>query len=316
MKKNNNVISEFERTDREEFIEKVIAELKKELDSGISIERKEQLKNNSTRLEGIIIKRPDSKVAPAIYLNSFYERYVKGEPFMLLIEELLDCYELAMGANCPSEDVLDISRSELLSKIFYKLVNHEANEELLSGVPHRDYLDFALTYHWQVTDAPSAFSSVTITHELAQRFDLDEETLYKAAAENTPRLFPFKLHTMAKAIGSLMGLEQDSLPDMFGGIEDYPMFVVSNERLQNGASVLMYEEFREEITEVFPEGFYVIPSSIHELIILPLGNNAEELLRIIHEVNATQVPKEEFLSDNLYSYNPVLESLEIVGQIE
>lgn len=62
----------------------------------------------------------------------------------------------------------------------------------------------------------------------------------------------------------------------------------------------------EKVDRIFPEGFYILPSSIHECIIVRKGGGLEvkELEKIVRDINMTSVVKtEEILSDHVYEYD-------------
>lgn len=80
-----------------------------------------------------------------------------------------------------------------------------------------------------------------------------------------------------------------------------PMFCMTNERKMNGASLILHEDIRKQIGEFMKGDFYILPSSIHEILILPDNGifSVSELNAMVKEVNATQVSLEEQLSDKV-----------------
>ena len=60
-----------------------------------------------------------------------------------------------------------------------------------------------------------------------------------------------------------------------------------------------------EFKKKFTEGFFVIPSSIHEVLVMPKGfggNDLESLTAMVREVNATAVVPEEQLADVAFEF--------------
>lgn len=50
--------------------------------------------------------------------------------------------------------------------------------------------------------------------------------------------------------------------------------------------------------------YYILPSSIHEIILCPAdGKKAEELKRMVYGINRLVVREEEVLSDSVYYYH-------------
>ena len=76
----------------------------------------------------------------------------------------------------------------------------------------------------------------------------------------------------------------------------------------------MYEEAFQILTENFGEKLYILPSSIHELIVIPYeeGIESDKLSELVREVNRTQVPWEDILSNHVYLYSSKTKSFEIL----
>ena len=80
-----------------------------------------------------------------------------------------------------------------------------------------------------------------------------------------------------------------------------PMFCLTNKAKMNGASLLLQEDIRKQIGECLGSDYFVIPSSIHEVLILPDNGifQVPELNAMVKEVNETQVERQEQLSDKV-----------------
>lgn len=81
-----------------------------------------------------------------------------------------------------------------------------------------------------------------------------------------------------------------------------PMNIATLQGNANGAGLLLCEDFWKEIREKFDDDFYILPSSIHELIIVPksAGMSKADLDAMVRDVNRTQVSDNEFLADNAF----------------
>ena len=90
--------------------------------------------------------------------------------------------------------------------------------------------------------------------------------------------------------------------------EEFPkdgMYVLSNPMRVNGASVLAYPNLQEQLESVFPQDCYLLPSSLHEMIIIPkdLGMTPKEMGEMVREVNQKEVARDEILSDRVYEFD-------------
>ena len=83
------------------------------------------------------------------------------------------------------------------------------------------------------------------------------------------------------------------------------IYILSNQYRINGAATLLYEGLIQELADRMNCNFYVLPSSIHELLLIPdaNGKSLEGLSRMVKDINENHVKEEEILSDRAYYYN-------------
>ena len=83
------------------------------------------------------------------------------------------------------------------------------------------------------------------------------------------------------------------------------MYVLSNEKKQFGASAILYDNVIKDFSESLNSDLYILPSSVHEVIMIPsiLVDSVDKLNDMICEVNATQVPLMDILSNHSYYYS-------------
>lgn len=302
----------------EEFKQAVVDNVKDFLpgkyeDSEIGI--KQVVKNNDTVLDAVTIQDPDSNVSPVIYLNNFYEDYEKGKDLDQVIGDIADVYvENAVSQQMDSSVVTDFEKAK--GNIIPRLVNAEENQELLSERPHKIMDDLAVTYHIELVNNGNASMSVAVTNAILDVYGITSEELHDTAIANLESQMPTSFQGMTEVV------KEAALHDMIevldGDIEEakrvvdgmYPpqediMFVLSNEQKLNGAAVALNEKAMEMVSEKIGGDFFVLPSSIHELLIVPKAAGVElsELENMVQEVNATQVAPEEKLSDHVYEYD-------------
>jgi len=186
-------------------------------------------------------------------------------------------------------------------QIVLKLINTEKNSALLSDVPHMEFLDLSIVFQVLVSDVAKGSASVLIHNAHAKLWGVDYSELYKCALKNTPRLLPYEIKSMSDVICEIM--EDDRESGDFGG--QIPMYVLSNDRRTDGAACMLYPELIADFAKAAGCDLYIIPSSIHELLLLPVcfTKDGEGLMNIIREVNETQLLTEEMLSNSLYLYD-------------
>ena len=270
----------------------------------------EVLKNNDTRLTGLTIRSEESNVAPTIYLEGMFERYKAGNTAVpVIVSEILSVYE--SHKNTMSFDaslVTDFSACK--ERICYKLVNADRNRELLADAPHIIVCDdLAVLFYILVSNDGEGTATITVRNNMTDLWGVDEDELFKIALLNTQRLFRGSVMSMASVMMDLLSDRMDDeysseFFDMVVSEDMVPMYVCSNSQKVNGAGVILYKDLLKQFAEKTGSDFYILPSSIHETLLVPVSDQMEvEALRsMVREVNATQVAPEEVLSDNVYIY--------------
>ena len=274
-------------------------------------------KNNGLKLTGIVIMPEGKNLAPNIYMESFYEEYLAGGQMEDLVDTIAQFYEGHRVQEEPSlPDVTDFEAIKDL--ICFKLVNGERNREMLKTMPHRQFLDLAVTYYIPVTVTGST-GRITVTDRYFCMWGVDEETLYRHAVENTQRMLPVELRSMEEVAREILSEENsgNSLPEQTGGVPDFPMYILRcGKGEQATAAALLYEPVLQKFAGQYGD-FYILPSSIFEVMLLPAVNPSpwdSAYYRImVREVNRTQRLPEEVLSDSVYLYHADTGEIEILS---
>lgn len=269
------------------------------LGEGMSLQIHTALKNNGIIRMGLTIVDGRFNVSPTIYLEEYYKQYENGFEIDDIVQNILDVYnEVNFEHNWDVHAVKDFET--MRSKIVYKLIHAEKNENLLKNVPYVPYLDLAIVFYilFEVDDSGTA--TIPITHELLELWDIALDDVKQSAFCNAPVLLPAHFKPMQIVIDELMGTnysKQETIEDL--------MYVLTNSLRSFGAACILYDGMLEKIREEVGENYYLLPSSIHEMIIIPESNSPsmEHLNEMVMEVNQTQVDEEEFLSDCVYYYN-------------
>ena len=139
-----------------------------------------------------------------------------------------------------------------------------------------------------------------INDDAMKKYGITEDELKK----NVKDFDDYKIIKLSDMFGifkSVQG-EDESLPYDLSGMRE--IFVVLGKDGMSGANVLMNDKALSDIEERMGEGFYVLPSSIYEVLIVPksFSMNERELVKMVREVNAEAVAEKEQLSDSIFKY--------------
>lgn len=277
-------------------------------------------KNNGVYYKALTVMDTDGKrnIAPTMYLQYYFRKYEGGMEFSDVVEEFLLDYQKSKPRECIRYD------SELFTiwenakkRIVCRLVNYKMNEELLESVPHVRFLDLAITFSYLLDNKNGCdMGIILICNEHLKLWDVTSDELYRCAYVNTPRLLPYSLMNMNDILGGfLKDLTEGVVIDKFEAdlgekmkeIEDTFefLYVLSNQKKIQGAGVMLYENTLKEVAEKLQADLYILPSSIHEVILIPQTEeiSGQELSLMVQEVNRTQLEKEEILSDHVYYFS-------------
>lgn len=306
----------------DEFCKWVESRLKECFEEGVHIEIQNVCKNNGVQQKGLFIIRENSNITPTIYLREFYNMYQDGMEQEEVLKYLLAIYELNK-----TEGNLDFSFfkdfDQVKDRIAYKLIGKKENEALLKEVPWIPLLDLAVVFYFILPENFFTDGIILIRKFHCEEWGVDEKKLFSIAKENTEKLCPPQLLDMKEILNMWDSLENGenkeeterllknfwqpvSLEDL--DLSDRKreecMFILTNEKRNLGAAVILYQGLLKQLSEKFQSDLYILPSSVHECIILPADEEeAEESLGgLVSGVNHSQVPEEERLSDRIYRY--------------
>ena len=194
-------------------------------------------------------------------------------------------------------------RDSAISRIF-KIVNYEKNAELFKDIPHKKFLDLAIVYYINIKDDTFENASILINNNQLKVWGVDEIMIDELAKKNTPLIHKAEIKTMADTLIELMSSPDEETIDFLQS-ENSPMYVVSNEDKVFGAAVLLYDGLIREFSKRVDSSVWIIPSSVHELILVPsvYVTDSSILDDMICEINATEVPGTDILSNHAYYYD-------------
>ncbi len=298
---------EYHVLDFEEFRSEMVQGLREICGDEFTVEERDVTKNNGVILHGISITEEGGSVSPTIYLESLYEEYKKGSMNVGEAQnEILRVY--SREKSCKGLNMYYITDFELVrEKIIFRLVNADRNSELLKNAPHRRFLDLAVIYTVFIDGVFKTPGNVVIKNDLLEKWGVDEETLHELALENTPRLKKPVIKELSDMIFDLLGSrddEKEEMKDELYGTGAVKMYVLTNHDKFYGDSLILYPDLLSEIRKNCKTDFYLLPSSVHEFIIIPDDGvvDRQELKELVRSVNQSSVGDEDYLSDNVYLY--------------
>lgn len=288
-----------------EFLENVRKEVESRYDSNVSVTLNHVMKNNGTELDGITIMEKDKNIAPTIYINSFYDRYREGVSLKAVVSEIIRIYNQNKNSININADYFE-NYENVRKTIVYKLVNYQKNKKLLEDVPYKRVLDLAVVFYCLIEQRKGVSATALIHNEHLRIWNVTEDEIYNDALKNTPVLLAGSIVSMSKILSEIAGtapVDNDEKVCEYTG-EDI-LYVLTNSSRVNGAACILYDNLLKKFANDVHSDLYILPSSVHEVIIVPKKNafDKSELADMVREVNEQGVSQDEILSDNVYEYN-------------
>lgn len=303
-----------------EFLNMVEEGMAKRLGSGYEIQLTKVPKANGTGRPGVSLARKGSGFRVETCLDRYYREYREGSNMEKILDEIQEnCKKMEKACDDTGQGLVDFER--VRGQICYRLVNRAWNRDMLKEMPFTAFHDLAVVFYVLVDNDESGALLVHINHTQQKQWGVTEEELFQLAKRNTRQLFPASLNTMveilARDLAEQFGDEaarefiQEILPS-----ETEQFWVLSSGRHLYGASVLLYDGVLQRVAEQLGGDIYVIPSSLHEVLVLPYdGGESLDLLReSVYSINREVVAKENRLSDNVYLYRKLTGCLEVAGK--
>ena len=300
-----------------DFVEQVkeqIQDFLPEKFADAAVEVNQIVKNNDCVLDGLMVRTEESNIAPTIYLNPYFEQIQDGAELDDVLAQIASVYQ----SHYIDHDI-DVSAvtdfDKIKEKIVCKLINEEANKQFLQDKPYSKLEDLAVVYQILMDKTGEGTATITITDNLMDGYGITLEELHDQALQNMDTLQPHSFKGMNETVAEMIAVDiareqnvgmdeaKEMAMQMMSDIPD-TMYVLTNDTKVNGAAAILNDDIRQEIAEKVGD-FYMLPSSIHETLIIPkdAGMEFKELEQMVQEVNQTQVAPGERLSDHVYEYD-------------
>ena len=287
----------------EEFKEQVVDMIRKAEGQGTEVNVISVTKNNGLVLDALTILRAGKNVSPTVYLEKYYRFfYMENVSLEEVVEKILQehaAHDVSVPVN--AEQLLDFANVK--NRIYPRLVNYARNRSLLDEVPHRRFLDLAVIYYFEISEEPLGNATMILRNRNIECWKVSEEELYSIAMENVRRDKPTEIIPMGDIMEEMVG--QPLPEEQETALSSWQMNIATNKERFYGAICLLEPEVFQTIAEKTGENLFILPSSIHEIIVVVNCGSCSkaDLERMVVDVNETQVLEQEVLSDHVYLYD-------------
>lgn len=286
--------------DFDQFKIQVVDEMRERFpDLDIGIQAVSKLQGES--YTGLAVSPADSNVAATMNLDYVYKRVEDG----MTMETALHNIEKQVAEIAGSMPQFDtralMDYDQMKEKLTLQMIPIAGNEERLSEIPHRAVEDMALVYRFEMKSNEQGSASILVTNNMLRTYDITADQLHSDAMEAAVQNHPATLRNMNDVMRDMMG----DAAGMFIPDEPSPIWVATVEGGQNGACAIQYPDFLDQAAETMGGDFYVLPSSIHELLFIADDGSMElsHLEEMVRSINEAEVAPADRLSDNVFHYD-------------
>lgn len=263
-------------------------------------------------------------VSPTVYLESFFSDFLNGFGIDEIVTNICRIYE----SHRLSDDI-DLSFlmdfEQVKPYLRMRIINTEKNRELLQTIPHIPFLDLSIVFYIDIDSDEMKQSSITVTNNLLEIWEENSENIKNIAFNNIKNCDYYSFDDITGVIRGLIEKTSDK-NDWMDDISELesllehenvnfqPMYVITNQSKLFGAVAIYDLELLSKIGHTFKKDYYILPSSTHEILLLPKSTNTDpgELRKTVQDINRDVVDPQEFLSDNIYFYQWETNSLSVV----
>lgn len=260
---------------------------------------------------GISVQPQTGQIGISLDLKPFYQNYLESMDYD---DELLTIAQVIRNGlkNPPVFSIGEMDNYEIMKEtLMIQVVPIEGNEIMLATIPHVKWKDLAIIYRFTSDCEQEGIATMLITNALLDQYGITKEQLHEDAMVYAPINFPFCIRDMNDI---LKGASENSAEQP--SPMKNQMLIASCYPASNGAGCIFYPGFMDQAAERIGGSFFVLPSSVHEVILVPDDGSVDylALLKSVKEVNMREVKKGDFLANNVYYYDAKAEVFETIQE--
>ena len=270
---------------RREIVEELI-------EKGYQAEVHDVIKNGVT-FEGIMI-RGEGAVAPIIYTNEVIKvAEANGASLSEVVDEVIREYKEHKKIQF---NIDQFNNKKFIISHMYLGIQKASNEEIEKKMCELEGLESFLFIRDR--DENGGSYSAKVNEQMLKLINVSVDEAWERAKENT--FAETEIQSITSLLFGLGGMPNE----MAETKSDFPeLYVISNNcRFRGASAILDRRALKTFAKEHGVDELVVLPSSVHEMLILPYQDdmNLDDLSDIVKEVNAVQVEPEERLTDRAY----------------
>lgn len=250
---------------------------------------------NGVEITGIKVKIEGVNVAPTFYVDGYYEANVQVEEAARKLKELADKHIESIKANGKMEMEWVLDYENVKDKLTARLYNEATDAEVFRSAKKYGFDDLIIVPYINV-NVKGIDGAIKVTDKLLEQWGVTKTKVINQALKNSAN--EARIEDLDEMIARMEGRDIEEVKVAMGVMGTPRMVIINNDSLMFGAvAVIAKLDFLKEKYG----SFYVIPSSVHEVIVVPSDIIPEsEINNMISAVNGEMISPEERLGSKAY----------------
>lgn len=287
--------------DKKEFIATLVERLYQRGNETL-IKESKKLNQEEQKLLVVKGKLTDMQVRVELLWDAYSEGKTIEEICREIKSKLIEFEEANSNVTPVGINQWNRVKSRVRCKVYSK--NRNLINAMKNGIPCFCFLDLLVTFYLQINDDNEM--TMDITNEHLKEWGITKDELIAVAGENLVNS-NFELVNLNERLKEIMGIEEEKKNTGIVYIDPDPIYILSNEPGVYGACAILNTQVMEDTYEkVGCRNFFILPSSIDELIIVPKRDypnyDVKMLQFMVMQTNIDCVDREDQLTDSVYFY--------------
>lgn len=268
------------------------------------------LKRNYLKGDCILLGFKTDAVKPCIYLDVFVKRLHEGVPMANVVLEIFDVYNSVDHSKLNKTLSIDKILDKARQNTYLQVISSKHEMDLIEkDVVYEKYLDLLVCYRIVVTkdEYTGETGTTLVTNRLLEATKMTKEYIHNVAVENSKK-DNWSIITMEDRLSEILLKDDD--------INAEPTMYIIGEKAIFGGACIYTKSGIKELAKKLNKNILILPSSIHELILLPCDDdickNEFGIKKMVNEINNEYVSDDEFLSNNIYLYSLEKDEITII----
>lgn len=264
-------------------------------------------KDGGDLLNIIFAEHDDAYEVCSVHVEELYVAYQNGIRLNTIVDYI--CSDVLHAKSIyvydKTKELMDYDTAK--SRLFVRLINYDRNADILRDVVHKTLGDIVFTVYAIVDENEFGIVSTKVLKSMVKKWDKNEDDIFNEAIKNTYYLTPPRIYKWEGVLcdESYAGESFMNDEDICDLDKSFSENILSTTRKTNGAVAVFLPGVAERIAELLDSDFYMVFTSIHEVMIHSTGSGVDpkDLKLVLQDTLRKVTPSSDYLTEKIYKYN-------------